>query len=64
MPGTSVDQRYKADFYRQMKTFAEAIAAGRDPAPPACLLSEAVGVMKIIEAVAGSGKKMRCLGPK
>lgn len=59
LPLDPVDVRYKAGCYRQMKTFAEAVAAGRLPEPPACLLPEAVGVMKIIEKVAGSEGHLR-----
>ena len=63
LPLDSVDQRYKAGFYRQMKAFAEAIAAGQPPGPPACLLPEAAGVMKVMEKVAGTGGKLRCFRP-
>ena len=59
LPLDPVDRRYKAGFYRQMKTFVDAVAAGREPAAPACLLAEAVGVMKVLEAVAGSEAKLR-----
>ena len=61
LPLDPLDQRYKAGFYRQMKAFTEAIAAGRQPEPPACLLAEAVGTMKVMEAVAGAGGKLRSL---
>ena len=46
-----------------MEVFVGAVAANREPAPPACLLSEAVEVMKVMEAVAGSEGKFRTLRP-
>ena len=63
LPLDPTDLRYKAGFCRQMKVFVGAIAAAREPAPPACLLPEAVGVMKVLEAVTGSEGKLRCLRP-
>ena len=63
LPLDPIDVRYKAGFYRQMKAFVEAVAGGRTPAPPACLLPEAVAVMKVIEGVAASEGKLRCFRP-
>ena len=53
--------RHKAGFYRQMKAFAKAVTAGQKPAPPACLLPEAVAIMKVLEAAVGSEGKFRHL---
>ena len=64
LPLNPVDQRYKAGFYRQMKTFAEAVAAGTSPEPPACLLDEAVSVMKVMEAVNRPSGHMQSCAPK
>lgn len=63
LPLDPVDKRYKAGFFHQMKVFVQAVIKGREPVPPACLLSEAIGVMKVMEAVAGSEGKHRCIRP-
>jgi predicted dehydrogenase len=63
LPLDSFDRRYKAGFHRQMKTFVDAVAAGREPAAPACLLAEAVEVMKVLEAVAGGEGKLDRIRP-
>lgn len=60
LPLDAVDQRYKAGFYRQMKVFIGAVIAHQEPAPPACLLDEAVAVMKVIEAVNQPKVGLRC----
>ena len=61
LPLNPMDQRFKAGFYRQMKTFADAVAAHKPPEPPACLLDEAVSVMKVMEAVNRPNIGLRCL---
>ena len=61
LPLDAVDQRYKAGFYGQMKTFAEAVAKHTQPKPPACLLGEAVTVMKVMEAVNQPNAGLRSL---
>ena len=56
-----MDRRYKAGFHRQMKTFVDAIARHTQPPAPACLLDEAVSVMKVMEAVNRPNAGLRCL---
>ena len=64
LPLDPMDQRYKAGFYRQMRAFVDAIATHTRPESPACLLEEAVSVMKIMEAVNRSNGGLRCLRPQ
>lgn len=59
LPLDPVDRRYKAGFYRQMKVFVDAVAAQTQPEPPACLLDEAVAVMKVMEGVNRPGGGLR-----
>ena len=60
LPLRPIDRRYKAGFHRQMKVFADAVATQVPPESPACLLDEAVSVMKVMEAVNRPNGDLRC----
>jgi predicted dehydrogenase len=51
-----LDQRYKAGFFRQDRTFLECVRDGKPLPFPACTLDDAVKTMELVDAVAGTGE--------
>lgn len=45
------DADFKPGFLRQMQAFLEAVSSNKPPAPPACLLDEAIEIMGLMEKI-------------
>jgi len=63
LPLGEKDRRFKAGFYSQMQAFVDAVDSRGLPRPPACLLDEAVGIMKVVEAISNADCGLRRVYP-